>query len=122
MGEESVGGRWPERRQSFSFFPDSIRALWVIASKADVSSGTRQRGKLSRKVKPPPQRASAKTENRKLSFRFIKIRVCLDQHLRLMESKEESANLPCGMRELPLQRMTWGYHVAPSEGKRGSGI
>lgn len=79
MGEESVGGRWPERRQSFSFFPDSIRALWVIASKADVSSGTRQRGKLNRKVNPPPQRA-AKTENRKrlgsLKFEFASIDIC----------------------------------------------
>ncbi|KAG7238886.1 hypothetical protein INR49_030433 [Caranx melampygus] len=31
--------RWPERRQSFSFFPDSIRAPWVIASRADASAG-----------------------------------------------------------------------------------
>lgn len=60
MGEESVGGRWPERRQSFSFFPDSIRALWVIASKADVSSEIRQRGKLSRKVTPPPHQELGK--------------------------------------------------------------
>lgn len=80
MGEESVGGRWPERRQSFSFFPDSIRALWVIASKADVSSGIRQRGKLSRKVNPPPK-SSAKTENRNsclgsLKFKFVSIDIC----------------------------------------------
>lgn len=40
MGEEWKGGRWPERRQSVSFFPDSIRALWVIASRTDVSLGS----------------------------------------------------------------------------------
>lgn len=82
MGEESVGGRWPERRQSFSFFPDSIRALWVIASKADVSSGTRQRGKLSRKVNPPPPKEllqKLKIENSRLGslkFEFVSIDIC----------------------------------------------
>lgn len=40
MGDESEGSRWPERRQSFSFFPDSIRALWVIASRTDVGFGS----------------------------------------------------------------------------------
>lgn len=81
MGEESVGGRWPERRQSFSFFPDSIRALWVIASKADVSSGTRQRGKLSRKVNPAPKELlqKLKIENSRLGslkFEFVSIDIC----------------------------------------------
>lgn len=28
-----VDGRWPERRQCFSFFPDSMRAFWVMASR-----------------------------------------------------------------------------------------
>lgn len=40
MGEESEGGRWPERRQSLSFFRDSMRALWVISSRTDVSFGS----------------------------------------------------------------------------------
>lgn len=40
MGEESRGGRWPERRQSFSFFPDSIRAPRVRTSRADVGFGS----------------------------------------------------------------------------------
>lgn len=68
------GGRWPERRQSFSFFPDSIRALWVIASRTDVSVGSlhvrerRAESKLREKVKLNRKVKKKKTSDDVLTF------------------------------------------------------